>query len=220
MTRIRVLIADDHTILRDGIRLLLQSQPDIEVVDEAADGREAIDKAEDLKPDVVLMDIGMPGVNGLEATRHIKKNDPTTHVVVLTMYDTEEYILQILSAGASGYVLKRAASSELVSAIRAVHQGGSYLHPTITKKVIKDYLRRVSEDTGKRDMDGLTDRESQVLKLIVGGNTNQSIAEQLCLSVKTVQTHRAHIMEKLGLHDRTELVKYAIRKGLVTLDEQ
>ncbi len=219
MTRIRVLIADDHTILRDGIRLLLQCQPDIEVIDEAANGREAIEKALELKPDLVLMDIGMPTVNGLDATRQIRKANPAIHVVVLTMHDTEEYILQILSAGASGYVLKRAASSELVAAIRAVHQGGSYLHPSITKKVIEDYLRRVGEDTDKPAFDGLTTRELQILRLIVGGSTNQVIANHLCLSVKTVQTHRTHIMEKLGIHDRTELVKYAIRKGLVILDE-
>lgn len=218
MTAIRVLVADDHAILREGIRLMIEAQPEMQVVGEAADGREAISKTLDLKPDVVLMDIAMPVMNGLDATREIKKTVPETHVVVLTMHDGEEYVLQILHAGASGYVLKRAVGSELLSAIRAVHQGGSYLHPTITKRIIDDYLRRLSEDAERANLDGLTERELQVLKLIAAGGTNHSIAEQLCLSIKTVQTHRTHIMEKLGAHDRTELVKYAIRKGLVTLD--
>lgn len=219
MARIKVLIADDHAILRDGIRLLLEAQSDIEVVDEAADGREAVGKAIELEPEVVLMDIAMPFLNGLEATREIKKAVPSTKVVVLTMHDSEEYILQILNAGASGYVLKHASGSDLLAAIRAVHRGGSYLHPTVTRKVIDDYLRRLSADRERTTFDGLTEREMQILKLITAGNTNQSIAEQLCLSIKTVQTHRTHIMEKLGVHDRTELVKYAIRKGLVTLQD-
>jgi len=219
VARIKVLIADDHAILRDGIRLLLEAQSDIEVVDEAADGREAVGKAIELEPEVVLMDIAMPFLNGLEATREIKKAVPSTKVVVLTMHDSEEYILQILNAGASGYVLKHASGSDLLAAIRAVHRGGSYLHPTVTRKVIDDYLRRLSADRERTTFDGLTEREMQILKLITAGNTNQSIAEQLCLSIKTVQTHRTHIMEKLGVHDRTELVKYAIRKGLVTLQD-
>ena len=215
MSKIRVMLADDHTILREGIRVLLEAQPDIEVVGEAADGRQAVDKAHELKPDVVLMDIGMPAMNGLEATRHIKKNDPEVQVVVLTMHDNEEYVFQILSAGAAGYVLKRAAATELVSAIRAVHEGGSFLHPAVAKKVIQDYLRRADDLDDRASYDGLTDREREILTLIAEGHTNQTIADQLCLSIKTVQTHRTHIMEKLGVHDRTELVKYAIRKGLV-----
>ncbi|MBI2955363.1 MAG: response regulator transcription factor [Chloroflexi bacterium] len=216
--KITVLIADDHTILREGIRVLLEAQPDIEVVGEAADGNEAVGKARTLLPNIVLMDIGMPGMNGLEATRQIKRLCPDTQVVVLTMHDNEEYIIQILSAGAAGYVLKRAAVKDLVSAIKAVHQGGSFLHPAITKKLIRDYIRRVAEDEDKAPHDGLTDREREILKLIAEGNTNQAIADKLCLSIKTVQTHRTHIMDKLGVHDRTDLVKYAIRIGLVEID--
>ncbi|MDA8188808.1 MAG: response regulator transcription factor [Dehalococcoidales bacterium] len=217
--KIKVLVVDDHTILREGIRVLLEAQPDIEVVAEASNGREAVDRVRALSPDVVLMDIGMPSMNGLEATRQIRKYNPDTQVVVLTMHDNEEYIFQILNAGAAGYVLKRAAAKDLVSAIRSVYQGGSFLHPTIAKKLIRDYLRRVGEDSDKLICDGLTDREREILKLIAEGNTSQQIADVLCLSVKTVQTHRTHIMDKLDIHDRTELVKYAIRKGLVGIDE-
>lgn len=213
-----MLIADDHTILRHGIRALLEAEPEIEVVAEAADGREAIEKVRALSPDVVLMDIGMPVMNGLEATRHIKKESPDTQVIVLTMHDNEEYIVQMLSAGASGYLLKRIAATELVSAIHSVVQDGSFLHPIIAKKLIKDYLRRVGEEERKAVHDGLTDRKREILKLIAEGNTNKIIAERLCVSVKTVQTHRTHIMDKLGVHDRTELVKYAIRKGLISVD--
>ncbi len=217
--KIKVLVVDDHTILREGIRVLLEAQPDIEVVAEASNGREAVDRVRALSPDVVLMDIGMPSMNGLEATRQIRKYNPDTQVVVLTMHDNEEYIFQILNAGAAGYVLKRAAAKDLVSAIRSVYQGGSFLHPTIAKKLIRDYLRRVGDDSDKLICDGLTDREREILKLIAEGNTSQQIADVLCLSVKTVQTHRTHIMDKLDIHDRTELVKYAIRKGLVGIDE-
>ena len=218
MAKIRVLIADDHTILRQGIRALLEAEPDIEVIAEAADGREAVEKSRALSPDIVLMDIAMPVMNGLEATRCIKKEKPNIHVVVLTMHDNEEYVIQTLSAGASGYILKRIAATELVTAIRSVYQDGSVLHPLIARKLIEDYVRRVGEDERKGANDGLTDREREILKLIAEGNTNQAIAEKLCLSVKTVQTHRTHIMDKLGVHDRTELVKYAIRKGLVSLE--
>ncbi|MBI4319033.1 MAG: response regulator transcription factor [Chloroflexi bacterium] len=218
MSKIRVMLADDHTLLREGIRVLLEAQPDIEVVAEAADGRQAVAKAHELKPDVVLMDIGMPAMNGLEATKQIKRNDPDVQVVVLTMHDNEEYIFQILNAGAAGYVLKRAAATELVSAIRAVHEGESFLHPAVAKKVIQEYLRRGEGSDEQEGIDRLTDREREILKLIAEGHTNQAIADELCLSVKTVQTHRTHIMEKLGMHDRTELVKYAIRTGLIELD--
>jgi len=221
MSPIRVLIADDHTILRDGIRLLLSAQPDIQVVGEAVDGRDAVAKARDLKPDLILMDIAMPRLNGLEATRQILQENPDIAVLVLTMHDSQEYVVQILEAGAAGYVLKKAASSELVSAIRAVAQGDAFLYPSITKQLIEDYLRRMQvsadhADVEKRDV--LTDREREILQLIAEGYTSAQIAEMLNLSIKTVRTHRAHIMEKLDLHDRSALVKYALQKGITHLE--
>jgi DNA-binding NarL/FixJ family response regulator len=217
VNKIRVLLADDHTILREGIRALLSAQPDIEVVGEAANGREAVAKAHDLKPDVVLMDIAMPLLNGLEATRQIKKEHPEINVLVLTMHDSEEYVAQILRAGASGYVIKEAAASDLVSAIHAVHGGGAFLYPSVAKMVVDDYLQRVEAEGDEEPYEQLTDREREVLQLIAEGYTNKEIAGLLYLSVKTVQTHRAHIMEKLNLHDKGELIKYAIRRGIIEL---
>ncbi len=217
MSKIRVLICDDHTILREGIRLLLNSQPDIEVVDEAVDGRDAVDKARACKPDVILMDIAMPLLNGLEATKQIRRDQPNARVLVLTMYESDEYVAQMLEAGAAGYVLKKVAGSELVYAIRAVSQGEAFLYPSITKRLVEDYLRRVESGQERDTFDGLTDREREVLQLIAEGHTNKEIADLLHLSVRTVQNHRAHIMEKLGMHDRGELIKYAIQKGIIEL---
>ena len=217
MSKIRVLICDDHTILREGIRLLLNSQPDMEVVAEAVDGRDAIAKAREFKPDVILMDIAMPLLNWLEATRHIRRDNPNARVLVLTMYESDEYVSQMLEAGAAGYVLKKVAGSELVYAIRAVHQGEAFLYPSITKRLVEDYLRRVESGQERVTFDGLTDREREVLQLIAEGHTNKEIADLLSLSVRTVQNHRAHIMEKLGMHDRGELIKYAIQKGIIEL---
>jgi len=219
-TRIKVLIADDHTLLREGIRLLLSSQPDIEVVGEAADGRDAYFKVEELRPDVVLMDIGMPVVNGLDATEKIKQSFPTSKVLILTQHDNDEYLYRILHAGASGYVLKRAAGVELVSAIRGVHRGNAFLYPSMTKGLLSDYLRRAESGQERASYDGLTERERQILKMIADGCTNQQIADLLVLSVKTVQAHRGHLMEKLNMHDRTELVKYAIRKGIIKVEPE
>jgi two-component system response regulator NreC len=217
MGKIRVMICDDHTILREGIRLLLNSQPDIEVVAEAVDGREAVDKARSVKPDVILMDIAMPFLNGLEATRQIRRDNPNARVLVLTMYESDEYVAQMLEAGAAGYVLKKVAGSELVYALRAVYQGEAFLYPSITKRLVEDYLRRVESGQERDTFDGLTDREREVLQLIAEGHTNKEIADMLNLSVRTVQNHRAHIMEKLGMHDRGELIKYAIQKGIIEL---
>ncbi|MBI5166450.1 MAG: response regulator transcription factor [candidate division NC10 bacterium] len=213
--KIRVLVADDHTIVREGIRALLQARDDIEIIGEAGDGREAVEKVRQLEPDVVLMDISMPGMDGLEATRQIKKENPKVRVLALTMHDNEEYLFQILRMGGSGYILKRATAAELVSAIKAVHRGEAFLYPSMAKTLVEDYLRRVEVGTEKSSYDGLTNREREILKLIAEGHTNQEIADILCLSVKTVQAHRSHIMEKLGMHDRSELVKYAIRRGLI-----
>jgi DNA-binding NarL/FixJ family response regulator len=218
--RIKVLIADDHTILREGIRLLLGSQPDVEVVGEACDGRDAYFKVEELRPDVVLMDIAMPVLNGLEATQQIRRSFPNTKVLILTQHDNDEYVYRILQAGASGYVLKRVAGAELVSAIRGVYRGNAFLFPSMTRGFIDDYLKRAEAGQEKASYDGLTERERQILKMIADGCTNQQIADLLCLSVKTVQAHRGHLMEKLNMHDRTELVKYAIRKGIIKVEPE
>lgn len=212
MNKIRVLIADDHTIVREGVRLLLDAQPDIAVVGEAADGNQALSLARSLSPDIVLLDIGMPLMNGLEATRALKAELPKINILILTMHEGEDYFFRILSAGASGYVLKGAGSSELLNAIRAVYQGGVYLYPTMAKKLMSDYIK--NRQAGA-ETDPLTPRERQVLKLIAEGKTNREIAEDLVLSLNTVQTHRLHLMEKLNLHNRSELIKYALRRGLI-----
>jgi two-component system response regulator NreC len=215
MNKVRVLIVDDHAIVRDGVRMILEAQPDIEVVGEASDGREALEAARQLSPGVVLMDIAMPGMNGLEATAAIRQELPDVQVLILTMHEDYEYFFEVLRAGASGYVLKGASSDDLVSAIRAVHQGGVYLHPAVAKNLVSDYVKRMEPGEDRARYDGLSDRERQVLKLVAEGETSRQIAEELFLSVNTVQTHRAHIMEKLGLHNRTDLIRYALRKGLV-----
>lgn len=214
MGKIRVLLVDDHAILREGIRALLALSKDIDVVGEAADGQTGIECARELAPDVVLMDIAMPVLDGLEATRRIKERQKGTKVLILTQHENREYVYPILKAGADGYVLKKAAGTELISAIRAVHEGGTFLYPSVAKAVVEDYLRPDGTVAERRHA-RLTDREVEVLKLVAEGRSNQEIADLLCLSVKTVTGHRTNIMEKLDLHSRTELVKYAIRTGLV-----
>ena len=216
MGRIKVLIVDDHAILREGIRALLSLYSDIEVVGEASDGLEAINKTHQLSPDIVLMDIAMPGLGGLEATLEIHKQFPSSRVVILTQHDDTEYIFPILKAGAAGYVLKKAVGTELVAAIRAVHQGGSFLYPSVATAVIEGYIQKGEEV--EPSYDRLSDREKQVLRLIAEGHSNREIAEMLSVSVKTVIAHRANLMEKLDIHNRTDLVKYAIRKGLIVVD--
>lgn len=215
MEKIRVLLAEDHILVREGVRALLEVQPDMEVVAEASDGSEAVRKSLELQPDVVLMDITMPGTNGLEATRLIRKASPGIHILALTMHGTDDYFFRLLDAGASGYVLKESASSDLLSAIRAVHQGGVFLSPSVAKRLVDDYLRRVGDGEQRPGYTSLTDREKEVLKLIGEGCMNQEIAQKLFLSVNTVQTHRTHIMDKLNLHNRTELLRFALRAGLL-----
>ena len=198
----------------DGIRAFLSLYDDIEVVGEASEGKEAIEKAQELMPDVVVMDIAMPGMDGLEATRRIKKNNPKAKIVVLTQHDNREYILSAVKAGTSGYVPKKALGSELISAIRAVCKGDSFLYPTAAATLIKDYLRRTDEEP----YDRLTAREREILKLIAEGHTSREIATMLVISLKTVLGHRTKIMQKLDIHNRTELIRFAMRKGLIGMD--
>lgn len=223
MTRIRVLITDDHTLFRSGLRLLLSNEPDIAVVGEAGDGAEAIRLARTLRPDVVLMDITMPGMSGLDATRAIRQDLPEVRVLILTMHEDEGYLRESLRAGASGYVLKRAAATELPAAIRAAWRGEAFIYPSLTRALVRAYLEAVGrmppEQVVRAAFDGLTERELTVLRLLALGCTNQEVADLLVLSVKTVETHRARIMDKLGLKSRADLVRYAIRKGLLESDQ-
>ncbi len=218
MEKIKVLIADDHAIVREGIRMILSLQDDIEVVGEAADGKEAIEKGLSLAPDVILMDIAMPGLGGLEATVEVLKSRPQSKVLVLTQYDNTEYIYRFLKAGAVGYVLKKAVGSDLVAAIRAVSIGKAFIDPLVADKVIRGFLDKPETAADEVLYEKLSDREKQVLKLVAEGHTMQQIADDLSLSIKTVMTHRTNIMEKLSIHNRTELIKYAIRIGLVQAD--
>jgi DNA-binding NarL/FixJ family response regulator len=213
MTEIKVLIVDDHAMFREGIRALLKSYDDITIVGEATQGMEAIEKVHQLTPHVVLMDVAMPIMSGLEATRHIQKETPMVKVLVLTQYQDSEYILSLIRAGAKGYIAKTATASELVTAIRTVFRGESYLYPNAASTLIEEYLSQAGEN--KSEYEKLSDREREVLQLVAEGYTNQDIADKLFISVKTVLRHRTSVMEKLGFHNRTELIKYAISKGLI-----
>jgi len=219
MQKIRVLLADDHGIFRAGVRLLLHSQPDVEVVGEASDGREAVRLARELTPDVVLMDISMPGVDGFEATREIRRLSEHISVLALTMYESEEQLFRIIEAGANGYVPKKAVPTDLLAAIRAVHREGAFLHPSAARALLRDFATRSSQSRDRDGRDGLTDREVEVLKLLAAGHHNRDIGDILGIAVGTVERHRANIMEKLNLHSRTDLIKYAIRRKLVDVDQ-
>ncbi|MEW5867734.1 MAG: response regulator transcription factor [Chloroflexota bacterium] len=216
MDKIRILLADDHTILRQGVRALLENKPDMLIVGEAEDGHSAVRMASELQPDVVLMDIAMPLLNGLEATQRMRRDCPNTRVLILTMYDSEEYIRQALANGAMGYILKDAAACDLLEAIRAVHRGEVVLSPAITRLVVEDYLRWGDLQT-QDSSNCLSPREREVLQLIAEGYNNKQIAEILSIAIKTVQAHRSNLMAKLDLHDRSELVKYAIRKKIIEI---
>lgn len=216
MSKITVLLAEDHTIVRQGLRSLLDNEPEIEVVGEAGDGQEAIQKTEQLRPTVVVMDITMPILNGLEATRQIKKLFPAVKVVILTVHSTEEHIYQILRAGASGYVVKQGAVPELIEAIRAAAQGNTFLSPTISRQAIDEYGRQAEVTVDRYDR--LTDREREVLQLIAEGRTSREMASRMHVTVKTVEAHRAHLMDKLGLHTIADLTRYALRKGMIGPD--
>lgn len=216
--RTKVLIVDDHTIVRQGLCALLENTPDVEVVGQAADGREAIRKTETLEPDIVVLDLSMPGLSGLETATRLLRRHPGVRIVALTMHDGEDHIYSLLKAGARGFLLKESASADLVQAIRAVREGGIYLHPRISSKVVAEYLKRPQPGARKAGQDGLTPRETQILRLIAEAHTNREIAEILVISVKTVEAHRTRIMEKLRIHNIAGLTRYAIRRGLTGMD--
>ena len=219
MPKARVLLVDDHVVVRQGLKALFADELDIEVIGEASNGREALEFLAQLEPDVVLMDISMPGLNGIEATRQIQQRHPGVKVVVLSMHANEEYVFQVLQAGASGYVLKQSDSMEVLSAIRAAVAGGAFLCPPLSLTVIEYYLHRAQARGRGSDAELLTAREREVLQLLAEGKSNRDIADELSISIKTVETHRANMMTKLGLSSKTELVKYALRKGWAMLDE-
>jgi len=212
--KIRVMIADDHTIVRAGVRLLLEAEPDIEVVGEALNGDEASAMAEALGPDVILMDIAMPGTNGLAATRQIKARQPKIQILILTMHRTDEYFFEILKAGASGYVLKGAETNELIGAIRAVARGEVFLHPTMARHLLQDYLHRL-DDPDVSGQPALTAREREILRLLAEGYSNKEIADSLVVSPSTIHSHRTNLMKKLNLGSRHELIRFARQRGLL-----
>jgi len=210
------LLADDHTVVRDGLRALLEKQPDLAVVAEAADGRDSVRLAEEHAPDVVIMDIAMPNMNGIEATRRISASCPKTAVVILSMHQDESYVLRSLKAGAKGYLLKDSLRSDVIDAIRSVAQGRSFLTRKVSRMLQEDYVRQLERRGLDDSYDLLTDREREVLQLIAEGRTNKEVAGLLNVSLTTVETHRTHILQKLGIHSVPELILYAVRKGIIS----
>jgi two-component system, NarL family, response regulator NreC len=214
--KIRILLADDHGVVRKGLRFLVESEPDLEVVGEAADGREAIELAGRLEPNVIVMDIGMPRLNGIDATTEIVRMHPQTAVIILSMHSDETYLLRTLSAGAKGYLLKDSAEEDLVLAIRSVSQGMPFFSPAIAKTLLDDYVRRLQQNGAADSYELLSGREKEILQLLARGKTNKEVATLLDVSAYTVETHRAHIMQKLNLHNTAEIVLYAVRKKIVS----
>lgn len=217
MQKIKVLIVDDHTLVRDGIRALLALVADVRVVGEAANGKEALEKVKKLAPDVVLMDLAMPIMSGLESTRRIRKKFPGTKVLALTQYEDREYIVPTIEAGARGFVSKTAAFAELASAIQAVYQGGSFLSPIAAAAVVEECQQKVATEGETDSYQNLTDREREMLKLVAEGYTAREIADMLVISLRTVETHKTNLMKKLNIHNKADLIRFAIRKGIITV---
>ena len=216
MDDVKLLLVDDHEVVRTGLRMLLENQPHIKIIGEASTGLQALEMADSLNPDVVVMDITLPDISGIEATRQLRLSHPDMPVVALTIHEDEQYFFEMLQAGASGYVPKRAAPEDLINAIQAVHAGEVYIYPTLAKMLVADFISRASEGVNKATVNGLTPREQEVLAVLAEGLSNDEIADKLAISRHTVARHRENVMRKLNLHSRSELVKYAIRKGLIT----
>ncbi len=214
--RIRILLADDHTVMRAGLRLLLERQPDMAVVAEAEDGRQAVALADSDPPDVAVMDVGMPNLNGIEATRQIAARHPGTAVVILSMHSDESYVMRALKAGARAYLLKDSAEADLIRAVRTVRQGKSFFSPAVSKMLLEDYVHQLEQRGEVDSYELLTTREREILQLLAEGKSNKDVANLLNLSLYTVETHRAHILQKLGLHTVPDLILYAVRKGIIT----
>jgi two-component system, NarL family, response regulator NreC len=213
--QIRILLADDHTIIRSGLRLMLEQQPDFKVVAEAADGREAVELVSKEHPEVAVLDIGMPQLNGIEATQQIVSREPRTNVVILSMHSDEGYVLRALKAGARAYILKNSADADLIRAVRSVSEGKSFFSPVISKMLLEDYIRQIRDKEVEDSYDLLTPREREILQLLAEGKANKEVAKILKLSLYTVETHRGNILEKLNLHGVPELILYAVRKGII-----
>jgi len=215
--QIRILLVDDHAVVRSGLRMLLESQTDLLIVGEASDGQHAIQLAQDLDPDIILLDITLPDISGVEVTRRLQQAGCRSNIIALTIHEDQQFFFEMLQAGASGYVPKRAAPEDLLNAIRLVHSGEIYIYPLLARLLVNDFLQRVDEDaTSKATLDSLTPREHEILVALASGDSSDEIADRLSISKHTVARHRENLMRKLGLHNRSELVRYAIRKGLIT----
>ena len=215
MNPVRILLADDHTVMRNGLRLLLERQPNLKVVGEAADGRQAVALSESANPDVVIMDIGMPNLNGIEAARQIVTHNPRTAIAILSMHSDESYVIRALKAGARAYLLKDSAEADLLAAVRALSEGKSFFSPAISRILVEDYMRQLERQGAEDTYELLTNREREILQLLAEGRTNKEVAAMLNLSLYTVETHRTHILQKLNLHSVPELILYAVRKGII-----
>jgi two-component system response regulator NreC len=215
MNPVRIVLADDHTVMRNGLRLLLERQPNLKVVGEAADGRQAVALSESANPDVVIMDIGMPNLNGIEAARQIVTHNPRTAIAILSMHSDESYVIRALKAGARAYLLKDSAEADLLAAVRALSEGKSFFSPAISRILVEDYMRQLERNGAEDTYELLTNREREILQLLAEGRTNKEVAAMLNLSLYTVETHRTHILQKLNLHSVPELILYAVRKGII-----